>query len=223
MATNHDIINELRKSYAMELETVQNYLANSIDLDGVRAEEIKKALLGDIEEELGHARKLGNRIKVLEGRVPGSLDLDRAQRYLQPPRDSTDLIAVIRGVIRAEEQALDQYKKIIKMCDPIDLVTQDLILEITAQEQAHRRQFIGFLYEYERGEAKRLTAAAAYQVNQTRFWQCAQNHAVRPPIVDDLSSRPQRGHFPRFPRYGRSHDLGIWFTSALAAIASSKM
>ena len=49
MATNHDIINELRKAYAMELETVQNYLANSIDLDGVRAEEIKKALLRDIE------------------------------------------------------------------------------------------------------------------------------------------------------------------------------
>jgi hypothetical protein len=31
MATNHDIINELRKSYAMELETVENYLANLID------------------------------------------------------------------------------------------------------------------------------------------------------------------------------------------------
>lgn len=86
MATNHDIINELRKSYAMELETVENYLANSIDLDGVPAEEIKKALLGGIEEELSHARKLGNRIKVLEGRVPGLLDLNHAQRYCSRPR-----------------------------------------------------------------------------------------------------------------------------------------
>ena len=135
MATNQDIINELRKAYAMELETVQNYLANAIDLDGVRAEEIKKSLLRDIEDELGHARKLGNRIKVLEGRVPGSLGLDRTQRFLQPPKDSTDLIAVIRGVSRAEDEAIDQYKKIIKMCDPIDLVTQDLILEITAQDR----------------------------------------------------------------------------------------
>ena len=67
---------------------------------------------------------------------------------------------MIRGVIRAEDEAIEEYKKIIKMCDPIDLVTQDLILEITAQEQAHRRQFIGFLYEYERAEATRLTAAA---------------------------------------------------------------
>src|SRR5437773_6282942 len=135
MATNQDIIKELRKSYGMELETEENYLANSIDLDGVRAEEIKKALAGDIEEELMHARKLGNRIKVLEGRVPGSLDFERAQRYLQPPEDSTDLIAVIRGVICAEEEAIDQYQKLIKMCDPVDLVTQDLILKITADEQ----------------------------------------------------------------------------------------
>jgi bacterioferritin len=161
MATNHDIINELQKAYGMELETVENYLAASIDLDGVRAEEIKKALASEIEEELGHSRKLGKRIKVLEGRVPGSLDLERGQQFLQPPKDSTDVIAVIRGVIRAEEEAIDQYKKLIKMCDPVDLVTQDLILEITAEEQAHRRQFIGFLYEYERSEAKRLTAAAA--------------------------------------------------------------
>jgi len=87
--------------------------------------------------------------------------LERGQRYLQPPEDSTDLIAVIRGVICAEEEAIDQYQKLIKMCDPVDLVTQDLILEITADEQTHRRQFIGFLYEYERGEARRLTAAAA--------------------------------------------------------------
>ena len=78
------------------------------------------------------ARKPGNRIKVLGGRVPGSLDLERAQRFLQPPEDSTDLIATIRGVIRAEKQAIDQYKKLIKLCDPIDLVTEDLILEITA-------------------------------------------------------------------------------------------
>src|SRR5205807_4987779 len=62
MATNIDIINELKKAYAMELETVENYLANSIDLDGVRAEEIKKALAGDIEEELMHARSEERRV-----------------------------------------------------------------------------------------------------------------------------------------------------------------
>lgn len=36
------IIELLTKAYWKELETVQNYLANSVNLDGVRAEEIKK-------------------------------------------------------------------------------------------------------------------------------------------------------------------------------------
>ena len=149
------IIEELKIAYAMELETVQNYLANSVDLDGVRAEEIKKSLAADIQEELGHANLLAKRIKVLEGRVPGSLDLQRNQDGLQPPDDSTDVISVIRGVIAAEESAISQYEKIIEMTDGVDFVTQDMVIEILSDEQEHRRQFIGFLSEYERSEAKR--------------------------------------------------------------------
>ena len=157
------IIEELKVAYAMELETVQNYLANSVDLDGVRAEEIKKSLSNDIEEELGHAKLLAKRIKVLEGRVPGSLELSRSQKMLQPPEDSTDVIAVIRGVIQAEESAIEQYEKIIHLTDDHDYVTQDLVIHILSDEQEHRRQFVGFLSEYERGEARREQAATHLQ------------------------------------------------------------
>lgn len=149
------IIQQLKIAYAMELETVQNYLANSVDLDGVRAEEIKKSLAADIQEELGHANLLAKRIKVLEGRVPGSLDLERNQKSLQPPEDSTDVISVIRGVISAEESAIAQYEKIIQMTDGVDFVTQDMVIEILSDEQEHRRQFVGFLSEYERSEARK--------------------------------------------------------------------
>jgi bacterioferritin len=144
------IVAELKRAYAMELETVQNYLANSIDLDGVRAEEIKKSLGADIPEELRHAMVLAKRIKVLGGRVPGSLELERDQEYLQPPADSTDLITIIKGVIRAEEGAIGQYEKIIGLCEQIDFVTQDLVIGILGDEQEHRRTFVGFLTEFEK-------------------------------------------------------------------------
>jgi bacterioferritin len=153
------IVAELKVAYAMELETVQNYLANSVDLDGVRAEEIKKSLAADIQEELNHANLLAKRIKVLEGRVPGSLELARNQKMLQPPEDSTDVITVIRGVIDAEESAITQYEKIIEMSDGKDYVTQDMVIEILSDEQEHRRQFVGFLSEYERSEARKAMAA----------------------------------------------------------------
>ena len=56
---HRDTIEMLQRSYAMELETVINYLANSINLDGVRAEQIKKSLADDIAEEIQHTEKLG--------------------------------------------------------------------------------------------------------------------------------------------------------------------
>jgi bacterioferritin len=143
------IIEQLKKAYAMELETVQNYIAASVNLDGVRSDVIKKALAADITTEITHAQQLAARIKTIGGTVPGSLDLPRDQTFLQPPAKSTDIIAVIKGVIAAEEAAIDHYNRIIKLCDGIDYVTQDMVIEILGGEEDHRREFIGFLKEYE--------------------------------------------------------------------------
>lgn len=145
---NGDIIRELRIAYAMELETVQNYIANSVHLDGVRSETIKKALAADVPTELMHAQQLAQRIKTIGGTVPGSLENPRSQKSLQPPKDTTDVVAVIRGVIAAEEGAIVQYNKIIRLCEGRDYVTQDLVIGILGGEEDHRREFMGFLREY---------------------------------------------------------------------------
>jgi bacterioferritin len=148
--SNKKIINELSLAYAMELETVQNYLAASVNLDGVRSDVIKKALAGDIATEIAHAQQLAARIKTIGGLVPGSLALPRGQKFLQPKKDTTDIVAVIKGVIAAEEAAIAQYNKIIKICDGVDYVTQDMVIGILGGEEDHRREFIGFLKEYEK-------------------------------------------------------------------------
>jgi bacterioferritin len=142
---NKAIVRLLQTAYAAELETVANYLANSVWLDGLRAEEVKESLDEDVAEELGHAQKLAARIKQLGGQPPGSLDLKRTQKSLQPPEDSTDVRAVIVGVIEAETGAIATYKKIIKACDGVDYVTQDLAIELLADEEGHRCLFAGFL------------------------------------------------------------------------------
>ena len=72
-----EVIELLTKAYWMEIETVMSYVANSINPDGVRAQEIREALEEDIQEELGHAQQFGNRIKELYGVVPGSDDVHR--------------------------------------------------------------------------------------------------------------------------------------------------
>jgi bacterioferritin len=147
---NQSIIQELTRAYWMELETVLNYLANSINLDGVRAEEIKKSLAADVTEELNHASLLANRIKTIDGCIPGSQEFKPCQDTLQPPADTTDVVTVIKGVIDAEEAAIAQYEKIIRLCEGFDYVSQDLCITLLSDEQQHRREFIGFLKEYEK-------------------------------------------------------------------------
>ncbi len=137
----------LRTSYCMEIETVMNYLANSINPDGVRAEEIKKALAADIAEELLHAQQLGRRIKQLGGVLPGSAEV-RLGTQKQPPADTTDVASVIEAVIAAEDGACSQYQKIISAVEGSDYVTQDLCIRLLADEEEHRTLFRGYLKEY---------------------------------------------------------------------------
>jgi bacterioferritin len=144
-----EIIALLAKAYWMEIETVMSYIANSVNPDGVRAQEIKESLEEDIAEELGHAKRFAERIKELWGVVPGSLDFEAEQSYLQPPDQQTDVVHVIRGVIEAETGAIDHYNRIIEVTDEIDPVTQDMTIEILHDEEGHRRLFEGFLREYE--------------------------------------------------------------------------
>ena len=80
----NEILKLLGKAYWMEIETVMNYIACSINLDGVRAEEIKKSLAADVTDELGHAQLFGKRIKTLYGSVPGSEGFKASQSFLQP-------------------------------------------------------------------------------------------------------------------------------------------
>jgi bacterioferritin len=143
------IIDLLKKAYWMEIETVMSYIANSVNPDGVRAQEIKESLEQDITEELGHAKLFAERIKELYGVVPGSEDFTAEQSYLQPPDEQVDIVHVIRGVIEAETGAIEHYTKIVETTDQVDPVTNDMVIDILHDEQGHRRLFEGFLREYE--------------------------------------------------------------------------
>jgi bacterioferritin len=148
-AKRDEIIELLKQAYFAELETVINYVTNSTNPDGVRAQEIKESLEEDVQEELGHAQQFAQRIKELYGVVPGSLDFRAEQRFLQPPDEQTDVVHVIKGVIDAETSAIELYTRIVEVTDGVDPVTNDMLIGILHDEQGHRRLFEGFLREYE--------------------------------------------------------------------------
>jgi len=143
------IIELLTKAYWMEIETVMSYIANSVNPDGLRAQEVIESLQTDIQEELGHAQEFAKRIKELYGVVPGSLDFTAEQTFLQPPEQQTDIVHVIKGVIEAETGAIEHYNAIIEATEGVDPVTNDMVIAILRDEEGHRRLFEGFLREFE--------------------------------------------------------------------------
>ena len=143
-----EIVELLKKAYFMELETVINYVTNSTNPDGVRAQQVKESLIPDIQEELGHAQNFAARIKELYGVVPGSAEFVAEQSFLQPPEHQVDIVHVIKGVIAAERGAIEHYTHLIEVTEGVDQVTQDMVIEILRDEQGHMRLFEGFLKEY---------------------------------------------------------------------------
>ena len=142
------IIDNLKVAYQSELETVINYLSNSIHLDGIPAQEIRESLKEDITEELAHATQIAERLKILHAAVPGSLELEFNQEKIQPPSNTTDVLSVVKGVIEAEKDAIALYEKLIDLADDADdYVTEDMCIQILGQEQHHLREFEGF-YKY---------------------------------------------------------------------------
>jgi bacterioferritin len=143
------IVELLTTAYWMEIETVMSYIANSVNPDGVRAQEVKDSLAQDVQEELGHAQQFAARIKELYGVVPGSDGFSAEQSFLQPADEQVDIVHVIKGVIEAEQGAIEHYNRIIEETDGVDPVTQDMMITILRDEQGHKRMFEGFLREYE--------------------------------------------------------------------------
>ncbi len=152
MEKQQEIITALQKAYWKEIETIMNYQANSVNLDGIRAEEVREILAAEVSDELGHSRQLAERIKELEGTVEGSMDFKSEQKTSQPPADTTDLGSVVKGVIDAEKDAIAHYKYIIELTDGIDFVTQDMCIALQADEEKHLRIFRGFLKGMEKDD-----------------------------------------------------------------------
>jgi bacterioferritin len=62
-----------------------------------------------------------------------------------------DVLAVIEGVLDAEEDAISTYRALIDAAEEAnDPVTEDLAVTVLADEEAHRTEFRGYKKEYQR-------------------------------------------------------------------------
>ena len=138
------VIESLMAAYLAELEMAENYLAGSVWLDGSGARQIAEALDVYSAQELTHAKKIAHRLKELGVRSPASFSIEVVQKVF-PPRDETDALSAVEGVLEAERDAIARYERLIEACEEKDIITRDLAIEIIADEEKHRDVFEGFL------------------------------------------------------------------------------
>jgi len=110
----NEIVELLKKAYWMEIETVMSYISNSINPDGVRAQEIVESLQKDIQVELGHAHHDPPRrggpppaLRGLPSRVRGGGTRLSEEALITPYRDGPLLV---RGPFRMEDQHGNQIE-----------------------------------------------------------------------------------------------------------------
>lgn len=145
-----DIVDLLERAYLDEIETAMNYLANATYLETIRGEMVAESLKEDVEEELEHAEELGYRLRYYDEVPPASADFEARQDSLQPPADGADVVAVVDGVIEAEEDAIATYEALIEAAEEADdPVTEDLAVELLADEQAHLAEFLSYRKDFE--------------------------------------------------------------------------
>lgn len=146
-----EMISLLKAGYAAEIETAMNYLAHSINIVGIQGHIVREVLADEAKEEMGHATKIGQRLRVLGVIVPGSNFLrtemiSTGQMALQPPADGSELQTILEGICLAEKEAIALYNRIIELSIELnDHATGDMAIQLLADEEQHLNLFKGFL------------------------------------------------------------------------------
>lgn len=142
--TNSKVIKILKEAYVAELETVINYTALSVNLETFDGMDVADDIRADISEEVGHAQKLGNRLKVLGETAPTSMEdaFTFKQHKLNSVEDTTDVVGAIDGVMEAEQDAINTYKDLIRAARKAeDYATQNMAMTILEDEEDHYQEF----------------------------------------------------------------------------------
>lgn len=150
MAHKSEVVELLHTAYRDELESALNYLANAESLEGVFGEQVGENLLVEAEEEFGHAQMIARRLGVLDSVPQGSQEMDFEQDYLQPEDEQhVDVLSVIEGVIQAETEAIEHYKKLAETAEHAgDRTTRNLAEDLIADEEAHLDLFKSYRREF---------------------------------------------------------------------------
>jgi bacterioferritin len=124
------VLEHLQKALTMEFTAVHQYLLHSHVLKDWGLEALGDKMTEEMNEELGHANKLIERMLFLEGN-PDMTSMNKVDRS-QTLRDMFD------ADLRDENEARKFYTQAANACHQAgDLVSRDLFTELVHDEEGH--------------------------------------------------------------------------------------
>ena len=108
MQGNNLVIDLLNKQLTLELTSMDQYLAHSKMFEDWGINKLHEKLSHEYEEELGHAKRLAERILFLEGHA------DTASR--QPIHIGTNVKEMLENDLEAERIGAASIREIITVC-----------------------------------------------------------------------------------------------------------
>jgi len=143
-----EVIKDLTTAYSDEWLAHYQYWLTAKWIRGIDADTLKPVLEEQSLDELGHARKLAERIMQLGGKPvmhPSQLIERCGCGYKEPPKDPTNLKQVIRDVLAAEACAIDYYSKMAAKYRSTDVVTHEIFEDLLKDEVEDEEQWERFL------------------------------------------------------------------------------
>ncbi len=150
--SDQQVTDLLREAYVAEIETTMNYLAHSVNLDTFDGQDVGEELQADAQNEQDHALRLGNRLRVLGETALTSNEVaaNITQESLNNISDTTDVLAVIDGVIEAEQSAIETYRNLVEVArENGDYGTASLAEELLQDEEQHLQEFKSLRRDFE--------------------------------------------------------------------------
>ncbi len=144
------LVDLLVKNAAAELTTFYYYTILRVNLIGLEGETVKEIAETARIEDRNHFEALVPRIYELGGKLPADMVEFHNISGCPPaslPADPTDVTAMIKVLLQAEQCAVRQYTNICNLTAGKDHRTYDLALSILHEEIEHESWFSEFLGE----------------------------------------------------------------------------
>ena len=140
-----EVINDLNSAYADEWLAHFQYFLFAQVIEGINADTLKKELEQQSLDELGHAKKIGDRILQL-GEIPTTQVIETSTcGFSPPPKDRSDLKRIVELVIEGERCAIEKYNRLAKKYHMKDLVTHEIFEDLLTDEVSDEEDWENFL------------------------------------------------------------------------------